>query len=764
MGLLTLAAAAAWWPVYASAPFVVLVLVTVVVGCGIGAAGALGRWQSHWTLLATVAAWLVLGVPLAVPAKALFGVLPSGDGIVDLVVTTATGWRQLLTIEIPVGSYQALLVPVFVTLLAASVVGVSVASRTRRPVLALIAPAVVLVLGILFGGSDALLPSVVGGVFAVLAIGWIVASRGRLRARAVVTAGGVVALGLVMAVATTVLLPPPDRVVARNAVARPFDPREYASPLAGFRSYLKAPESDAVLFTITGAAPGTRVAIARMDDYDGVVYDVGGANASALFNRVPGRLAAAPGASGADVVHASVQIEGYEGVWVPTIGDPQAVAFTGERAAELQNALFYSPQLSTAADTAGLHAGDSYDLTASLAASAPLGAAALAGVTPGSAALPAPAGDLPAAIAERLAQWAPSDDSPGEKLAGIVAGLRTGYLSHGGAGEPFSRSGHGVDRIQELLTATPMLGDDEQYAVAGALLAEAAGFPARVAMGFTVPDAASTGAGTGTGTGTSTGSGGAAAGGAFGASGASGASGALTVRGQDASAWTEVYTAQDGWIALDPTPDPKPIPETSNDDDKTAVQPPDIVPPRSDNRDDITDSTPLQQNDDNAPPQQNPWSVVLRVAAISGLALALVAIVLAPFLTILALKRRRRIRRRTRGSPRLRAAGGWAEFVDAVRDAQGAPPGRGHATRRELAAVVAPDAPGAVVLATEVDRALYSPDEPTPDEIERIWADSDAQRGRLLASRSRLARLFARLSIRSLRTYHGNDGKGRANR
>ncbi|MDY7555683.1 transglutaminase domain-containing protein [Cryobacterium sp. 10C3] len=58
-------------------------------------------------------------------------------------------------------------------------------------------------------------------------------------------------------------------------------------------------------------------------------------------------------------------------------------------------------------------------------------------------------------------------------------------MSHGiGEDEPVSRSGHGLDRISQLFTDEPMLGDAEQYAVAAALLARRLGFPARVVMGF----------------------------------------------------------------------------------------------------------------------------------------------------------------------------------------------------------------------------------------------------------------------------------------
>jgi hypothetical protein len=777
--VLLLTAAAAWWPIYESSSFVVLALVTATVGVAIGAAGAIWSWPSYAVLGAALAAWLLLGVPLAVPSKALGGVLPTPGGIVDLIVATAAGWRQLLTIALPVGDYQALLVPAFVLLLFASVLGVSVATRTAHPVTAMVFPGVVLVAGIAFGGRTAFAPVVLGALFAVVSIVWLLITRGRLSARTVGAAGGVVAIGLVVAVVATTALPAADRVVARNAIEQPFDLREQSSPLAGFRAYSKSPLADSAVLTVSGAAAGDRVVVARMNDYDGVVFSVGGADGGALFSRVPGRLdgagagdgegagddeggAGSGGSGGIDSVGdegrlstVAFRVGEFSGIWVPTIGDPVAVSFDGPGADALQNALFSSASLATVADTAGLAPGDRYSLTTRLDVARPADPDALADLTPG-APVEAASDAVPDAVAARAADWAPSSSSPGERLAGIVSGLRAGYVSSGGEGEVFSRSGHGADRLQELLTSTPMLGDDEQYAAAGALLAEAAGFPARVALGFVVPE---------------------------GTSAASGDDG-VELLGRDAHAWVEVLTAEAGWVPLDVTPEPRPIPDSAVDDSSTAVQPPDVVPPAGDDLDDDVDSAPLQQNDEKPTVGDDSLANLLRILLIVGISVAAFALVLAPFVVILGLKRRRRMRRRRDGSPRSRAAGGWAELVDTAADVAAAPPP--NATRREAAAALGG---GATLLAERVDGALYSPAEPTEQELESIWAASDAERRRLLGERGRVARLLARVSTTSLHarrgrrrtastshgastgmpstdpttSYHGNDEKRRNN-
>ena len=87
-----LAAAAVFWPVYQSAEFVVLALVTVAVGGVVAVAGAVLRLSSFGVLVLTVAAYLLLGVPLAVPSQALWGVVPTLGGLGQLVTGTALAW------------------------------------------------------------------------------------------------------------------------------------------------------------------------------------------------------------------------------------------------------------------------------------------------------------------------------------------------------------------------------------------------------------------------------------------------------------------------------------------------------------------------------------------------------------------------------------------------------------------------------------------------------------------------------------------------
>ncbi|WP_066039049.1 transglutaminaseTgpA domain-containing protein [Herbiconiux solani] len=778
--LLLLTASAAWWPVYEAAPFVVLAVVTVLAGTGFAVLAAARRWSGPVVLVGTVLLWLVLGVPLAVPAKALWGVVPTPEGLLDLIVTTASGWRQLLTIELPVGDYQALLVPVFVLLLVCSVVGTTVAARGGRwAALMVVFPTAVLVAGIVFGGSVALAPVVVGALFAVEVVVWLaltapvppLARRQRdgragglgersARGRSWIVMAAVVAAAVAVAGGIALVVPPGDRVVARDAVDQPFDPNDQPSPLSAFRADLKPPADQTVMLTVSGAKPGDRIVTARMDRYDGVVFDVGGGGGSgaggsgsgsgrgsgggALFTRVPERFDGGDPVPGAELPVGpdrtlEIEVGGYRGVWVPTVGSPVSVTFDGPDASALQDALYIGRAVATVADPVGLADGDRYRLVTR--DPAPVPAAGLTALTPGPLAV-TPGTGVPDAVALRASEWAPASGSPGERLAGILDGLHGGYVSSGLTGEVFSRSGHGADRLQEFLTSTPMVGDAEQYAAAAALLAETVGFPARVATGFDIPvtDVAGSAGTAGTA-------------GAAGSGGSAGAPAAIPVTGSDATAWIEVYTAEAGWVAVDPNPEPRPIPDSATDDSTTAVQPPEVVPPASDQLEGPADSAPAQQDDDRPAAPDAVLALVLRILAVAGITLGVLAVLAAPFLTVIALKLRRRARRRTRGSARSRAAGGWAEVVDSARD--GAIPTPVHATRREAARSLG--APEALALAEWVDSALYSPAPPTEAELIAIWQASDRERKRLLGDRGLLARLRARVSTRSLRTYHGTD-------
>lgn len=725
-------AIAAWalWPVYESPRFVVVLAAGLVGGALAAVPAALLRWPSPVVLGLTVLVFLAIGVPVAVPSKTLYGVLPTPEGLLDLVAGVALGWRQLLTISIPVGDYQALLVPALVLVLVGTVVALSIALRARRPELAALAPLVVFGLAIAFGPSVQGRPIEVPIALLAVVLLWLVWLRWRRRTAAVrmlaegsgvqaaPSAAGVrslLAAAVILAIVSgagvgaAIALPPSEeRTVLRTTMQIPFDPRSVVSPLSGFRSFWQEPTADALLLSVGGLPDGALLRVATLDTYDGVVYSVGTAaitSESGSFTRVPSDVDQS--AVAGDRVSVDVAVAGYSGIWLPTAGRLERVEFTGPRADLLGGAFYYNAVTGAAVDTGGLTAGDAYTLTAVLPTQP--GASQLGSLTPGSAIVPAPR-DVPDALTARLEEYVRGVDEPGERLAAMLEGLaRDGYVSHGvGDDEAPSRSGHAADRLEQLVTDPIMIGDAEQYAVTAALMASDLGFPARVVLGFVPEDG--------------------------------------EVRGRDVTAWIEVDTAEFGWVAIDPNPDVRDIPEELPEENDAVSRPQTIVPPpvvenESFDRQLTPDSA--QEDQSGLDPFLAGLFAVLRVA---GWVLAALIVVAAPFLFIVAAKLRRRRLRRTAGSVAARISGGWREFEDAVADHGRSP--SPNATRSEIAATVGRQQ--ADVLAAVADHAMFSPDELNEPEAESVWRVVDELTASLDEDLGWWERLRAKVSVRSL--------------
>lgn len=737
----TAIAGAALWPIYQDVRFVVLVGVATLAGTVVAVCGAIWRWHPAVVMAVGFIVFLLIGVPLAVPEQALSGVLPTVDGLVTLLSAVALGWKQLLTITLPVGSYQSLLVPALVLVLGSVIVGLSVSLRARRGELGAIPFVLLFLTGIVFGPTVVPWPVPLAlGLLATLLL-WLVwrravrrraairllvqqtpaAERPELESASDISAGArsVVAAGLILllasgaAIAAAGALPPPgDRDVLRTAVEQPFDPRDHSSPLAGLRGYLREDRRDEVLLQVTGMPEGARLRVATLDSYDGVVYAVGSAqvdSSSGTFVRVPTTV----DQSSVDglAVQVDVVVDGYRGVWVPTVGALEQIDFRGTGAAGLRDSFFFNTTSDTAAVLSGLETGDAYRLRA--VEPAPVTLEELAAEEPGSAAVPR-LGELPDELALKLDEYVGSAQEPGARLVAAMEGLRDeGYISHGiDEGEPPSRSGHAADRISELLTSAPMIGDAEQYAVTAALMARQLGFPARVVFGFAPEGGADT----------------------------------RSVLGSDVTAWIEVHTARNGWVAVDPVPPLRPIPDEEEEEPEqvarpqSPVQPPPEDPdPREEQR--TPDST--QDDQDVLDPFLGILFLVLRVLAALAV---IVAVVLAPFLVIIGAKLRRRWLRRRAPTPVQRISGGWDEFHDAMLDRGFVPPVA--ATRSEIA--VAAPLEQSRTLAAVADRAVFGPEEPSDADADRVWIAVGEMRANLDRGRTRRQRLRALVSLRSL--------------
>jgi hypothetical protein len=397
-------------------------------------------------------------------------------------------------------------------------------------------------------------------------------------------------------------------------------------------------------------------------------------------------------------------------VWLPTVGKLESVTFDGTDATALRDAFYYNDASGTAAVVRGIAQGDTYTVRAVLP-DQPTDAQ-LASLEPGSASVPTPM-NVPDELTAKLDEYTTGIDGDGKRLVAMLAGLATdGYVSHGvGEDEVPSRSGHAADRIAELVSSPRMIGDAEQYAVAAALMADDLGFPSRVVLGFQPTSD--------------------------------------TVTGSDVTAWIEVDTAQYGWVAIDPNPEVRDIPEEDPQDNAQVARPQTIVPPPV-IEDDRIDRQPTPESQQELPADLNPViQVLLAIAKGLGITVLVLAIILAPFALVIAAKlRRRRLRRRAPGVLQ-RISGGWQEFEDAVVD-HGLSPAA-SSTRSEVAAIA-----GGVqsqVLAAVADRAIFAPDDPAEIDADSVWRAVDDLQASLDAGLSRWQRLRARISLRSLGGY-----------
>jgi hypothetical protein len=778
--VIVLIAAVAAWPIYQAGSFVLLVVAGALVGAGIAVAVWLRR-GSGWLVAALLAAAiLVLGVPLAVPSR-LGGPAEIVRGLGELASGLVLGWKDLVTVELAVGSYRNLLVPALVIFLVGTCVMLLLAWREDRAAYGAVPVALAMVsFGLFFGRTTVSAPLRLGpvafyapletaiGVAALVAcllwLAWrthderiralqrAAASSGvrisrrpsRVDRRRTLLGGGILVGALVIAVAVVPFAARgSEREVLRSAIGPDVDLSAEVSPLAQYRALFSNERADDVLFTVepSGGELPERVRLATLDAYDGEVFRTGGAGAvdAGRFVRVPSTLDAGDGAP----VEARIAIDGLDGVWMPTAGRLEAVEFGGGRAASLADRFYYNAAAAAGVQTAGggLEQGDAYVVRGVEPETADLAEVQAPGGL--SAEVPAP---------ETLRTWVDEHavGSDGPALAGLVELLRDrGYLSHGlveGDVAPVwttalsdyafqpSASGHSLARIDTMFARlleresdpraaasgnyVAAVGDDEQFATAVALIAGQLGFPARVVVGARLtPEPGLAGCGAG------------------------------VCRAQDLAAWTEVQSADGEWIAVDVTPQYAQSPSMDVTEQR---DPENVTEVRPDSVEEVVPPDPAQEDSASDPAADDDAGTDLAwlwpVLRASGVVLLLLLLAFGPFAIILGAKAARRRSRRLTGTPAARVAGGWDEYVDAAVDAGHDAPRR--LTRSELAGAFA--GPVGADLARSADRAVFSHALLAAEDAQDYWNAVDDERRRLRRERGVWRGLLATVSLRSL--------------
>lgn len=694
-----------------------------------GAAGTLAAtayWL--WALRPWVPIWLrfggavivfaVVGPVATVRGDAPRGFLPSPRAVGAVFSGSIHGWWALVTTLPPVGDVgHVLVVPYLCAFVGASASLLLLRAR-RAPFLAAVPPIVILGVGVLVGTDRPGSLYVEAGLLIAAVLFWastlyrrarpVLGTVRRVRGRGLVASVAllaVVALGAGAAGSHVPFVHASRRFVLRDRVQPPFDPTQYPSPLAGYRKYRAAKTKSAALFTVSGVTAKTRLRIAVMDDYDGLVWRVADNGDLDAFRRAGSRL---PNARSGTVENLTVTIQGLQGVWLPTVGQPIGITFTGRNAGSLASGLRYNVAQSTAAEPGGLQRGDQFTIRTTVDPSRPN--------LDGLSVAPQPAPSSPAIFtpfADKAGAIVKGGSDAGAQAAAIAAAFRKGYYDDGPTEN--TPPGHFLARINEFLREQQPVGDSEQYAAAAAILLRAREVPARVVLGLTLDPHRQ------------------------------------QYRYGDVSAWVEIPVAGRGWVAYDVTPAtdrrPQPLPQPKQ---RVAGPQPPPQPPHAalSANSGAVGSAESRSKSQNQSPTRHPKPAAggghLLVVLLASIPVVIFAV---PILLIFGLKRRRRNRRRRAPTPADQISGGWEEVVDFLRDlGRPVPP---TATRRELAITAVNDGLGD--FAARVDASVFGARDPSADDARALWSEAVGTCRRLVRSGGTLGRLRCALSVTSLR-------------
>ena len=648
-------------------------------GCAVGlliaAASTRWRWDALSTLAAVLAAHLLGGGAAALPTTTAHGVVPTALTIQTLVIQTVRSWKDLLTLMPLASAYVGPAVMPWLSGLLCSLAAGLLTVRARRPMLGT-APIMLLgALGIAFGPTGvrpAVWPAVAWFAAVLAWWAWIgsrmslesgedirvgrtavgltmtrTATRGASRAvartgRRIVVAALTLALAGGTGLAATTGLGPWQRVVGRDLITPPLDARQYPSPLAAFRHYTSDLE-ETTLVQVAGLPEGARLRLAAMDVYDGTTFTMSpaGTHPGDGYLSVGTRMPAFDVPDGSAAAQMTISSSGLLGPWVPTTGAVTALTFTGGDAAAQQDGL-HLDRWAQALLTTGPTASMTYSLDTMVTPDWSDGQ--LQGVD-----APPPRGEdrhVPQAVSDLATRVAGSEQTPLGRARAIERYLTTnGYYSNEDTAA--SRPGHRSDRLQRMLEADQLIGDDEQYAALMALMLHSLGVNARVVMGLYPPDGGQS----------------------------------ATLHGGDVHAWVEVEFDGVGWQTFDPTPPYDQTPQTEVTKPRSVPQPQVLQPPEPPDAPielppSTSDKPAGQQNDEG---RSLPWGIIGAVGA--GLLL-----LVGPVVLIVAAKALRR-RRRRRAEPARALTGSWDEVVDLATDAGIDVPV--HLTRQEAAWMLA---------------------------------------------------------------------------
>lgn len=709
----------------------------------VGSAGAMavavaaGRWR----LLAGEA------VAASVIGFVILGVLTCGVTQPRAFFTGLTGgWADVLSGAPPVELTGSLRAVPFALAWIGVLLGAEIARHTRLPAIPAVGPLLTLTITALVavpGRSVALAQgaAIAAGTLGIALVQQRVPRTGTgvgAASRRLRPIGRAAVMIIAVAVAAPFVGPhlpladAHDRYDLRDQVVPPWDPLAVPSPLVQVKASLKEGRVGDVVFTVQADTPIARWQVAVLGAYDGVVWTVGSGSGDAAdeFRPVGTRLPDPPDGSVADeaaTVSATVTIADLGGPWLPSPGWATRVSIDGSNAPELRENL----QTGTLALTSGAAPGTVYQIEAATPATP--SDEQLVGSQIG---LTSPSADLdvlPPAVRNIAADIVEGVDTGWPQVVAVRDAFRSTGFYDSTEGVP---PGHSYFRLAEFL-ADPerIVGYEEQYAAAAAVITRIARLPSRVVVGYLVPPDRYVG-------------------------------GTAEVRAGDISAWIEVQVDGAGWVPVDVTPDRSRVPTVDQQgpsfEDIAIPNPPPPPQPPPDLQvvTDDQEEPPADEDDDHEDDAADAaagglgwqgWAATGAGGA-GGLVLLFAGVVV-------GWKVRRARRRRSRGAAAARIAGAWDELADRYRDARVPTPlaatpleaARGYLQAEPTAEAVRAELLG---LVATVDRAGYHPADPDDGEAVQAWRYCDAVVGALDVGRSRWQRILMRLDPRSLRPRH----------
>lgn len=662
-----------------------------------------------WALRGRARRWRLLGAIGAMASSATVAVVSSHGSAMDLLRGVVDGPRQLITTEWPSPVVPSVLVTTALIVVIATATAADLAGRPRWH-LAPLAPLLVGFVVLLALGAPVRPPSGVLAAFGVLAAALALIAPGDavpnrfsmlLGDRTVaIVAVALVATGVgTSTIFTSTSRSDPRQIEPADVSATLLDPIEATAAL-------RAAETPIPLFEVVDrsalvarAAP-TRWRLAALDKYDGQRWVP-----VVTLRPIGERLGLAP-----PVDPGTAPPLTYDLTFLTD--DIDLVPFPGRP-------LMIDAPVETDVNRVVVRLLDRPIANMTVRAESEI--APTLGTTTTTSFASRPVDDIAGSFADRARDLAGDSDVVEQKLRQIEATMHDEWTLDADA----PGGGQQLALIERFVTDTQR-GTREQFVTAFVLLARALGVDARVATGFQVPPEDLQVSPENVGS-------------------------PLVIDSTHAAAWPEVRLADGRWIAFDPVP----VFENSIDDEPTsppeaqspaAAQPP-TQPPSDESSDDDDKEVVLE-------PSRGRWErigiVVLRVGAVTSVALLPLILAIA---AILALKWRRRRERLRLPDPARRVRGAWANASDSLIDAglTVAPAW----TDDHIALAAAPLAPA---VPHELRRLAAMASEVTfgPTDGAERFVDDATTTSRLIdkairADRTRWQRLRWRLSLRSLR-------------